>query len=373
MRPGSLSPLQLDPLGGVTARLITVTCVPLATVVAVLMSAANWSQVTAPALQVAALLVLVAASVTMLVATSPYRASLGRGLTALIWALLLLATMLDVASQWGGNTSVRDDWGPIAFAIVILMMGSYRSAHEILWLTLVSGLALVAIGVIEVAGLFSGAPARYIISPLIVAAPVIATGAGAAAFSRTLVVRLLAWRGTAASAQRDAIDDLRSGLVPSVRAERLELLNAEVVPFLRSIVESRELGAEDSDRARELAGGLRAMMTPEVGANWLESMVDELVDPEQLAERMVNEQRGSLSALLGGIRESGSIAAGSIAARIRPQDSLAHLVLTASIVDHSALRSTLAPYFVVARSFFPHATLDLDRSTLTLELEYSLG
>lgn len=373
MTPGSLSPLQLDPLGGVTARLITLSCVPIGTVIAVLMAIANGDQVSSAALQVLALVVLAGASLLMIVSTSPYRAPMGRARTITVWAGLLAAAVLDVASQWGTNTSLRDDWGPIAFAVVILMTGSYRPAREILWLTLGAGSALALTGVVEVAALFSGSPSRYIVSPLIVSTPVIATGVAAAAFSRVLVVRLLAWRTTAASAQRDVIDDLRSGLVPSVRQERLALLNAEVVPFLRSVVELGELRADDSDRARELAGGLRAMMAPDIGANWLESVVDELADPEQLAERMLNEQRSSLTALLTCLRQSGNVAPGSLAVRVRSQDLTGYLELHAPIVDHSALRTTLAPYYVVARSFFPHALLEIDRSALTLELEFSLS
>jgi hypothetical protein len=371
--PGSLTPLQLDPLGGMTARLITLSCVITAVVVAVAMSLAQWQQVAYPALQVLALLTLVAASVLMIVSTSPYRAPLSRGRMAIIWSTLALASVLDVVSQWGTNTSVRGDWGPIAFAIVILMSGSYRSAREILRMTLGATVVLLALGAIEIAPVLENYPARYVVSPLIVAAPVLATGIAAAAFSRTQVVHLLAWRGSAASAQRDVIDDLRSGLMPSVRDERLAMLNAEVVPFLRRVVDRGELRAEDSDLARELAGSLRAVMLPESGRNWLESVVDEVIDPEQLAERMGNEQRGSLKALLSALRDSGLATEGSIAVRIRSQETTAYLQLTAPVIEAAALRTALAPYFVVARSFFPRAVLDIDRSELLLQLHYPLG
>lgn len=373
MTPASLTPLQLDPLGGLTARLITLSCVSVAIVVAVLMSVASWDQVGYPVVQVLALLVLVLASLLMAAGTSPYRPPLTGARLAVIWSVLACATLLDVLSQWGTNASVRDDWGPIAFAIVILMSGSYRSARELLLLTAVATAFLIALGAIVVAPVFSDDPGRFIGSPLIAAAPVVATGIAAAAFSRTLVVHLLAWRTTAATAQRDAIDDLRTGLVPSVRNDRLELLNAEVVPFLRGVVELGELRAEDSDRARELAGGLRSVMLPESGGNWLETVADEVLDPEQLAERMGNEQRGSLKALLAALRDSGMVADGSVSVRMRSQETTAYLQLTAPVRDAAALRTTLAPYFVVARSFFPRAVLDIDRTELMLEVHYPLG
>ena len=373
MTPGSLTALQLDPLGGMTARIITVSCVVIALLVAALMSATHWDQVSSPTLQVLALVTLACASALMIVSTNPYRAPLSRARMAIIWSTLAVATALDVASQWGANTSIRDDWGPIAFAVVVLMSGSYRSAREILRMTLGATIVLLAIAVIEVAPLYETYPARYLLSPLIFAAPVLATGIAAAAFSRTLVVHLLAWRTTAASAQRDVIDDLRSGLVPSVRNERIELLNAEVVPFLRRMVEQGELRADDSDRARELAGGLRAVMLPESARNWLESVVDEVIDPGQLAERMGNEQRGSLKALLSALHASGLVEDGSVAVRIRSQETTAYLQLTAPVLDPAALRTALAPYFVVARSFFPEAVLEVDRTELMLELHYTLS
>jgi len=373
MTPGSLTPLQLDPLGGVTARLITVSCVAIAVIVAVLMSVAYWGQVSSPVLQVLALLVLGGACVLMIVSTSPYRAPLSRARMSIIWSTLAVATVLDAASQWGTNSSQRDDWGPIAFAIVILMSGSYRSAREILRMTIGATAVLIALAAVEAGSLRDSSLAQYLLCPLIVASPVLATGVAAAAFSRTLVVHLLAWRNSAASAQRDVIDDLRSGLVPSVRNERVAMLNAEVVPFLRRVVELGELRAEDSDRARELAGGLRAVMLPESGRNWLESVTDEVIDPEQLAERMGNEQRSSLKALLAALRATGLAADGSVAVRVRSQETTAHLQLTATISEPTALRTALAPYFVVARSFFPRAALEIDRSALMLQLHYPLG
>ena len=373
MAPGSLTPLQLDPLGGMTARLITLSCVVIATVVAAIMSIANWAQVSYPALQVLALIVLVAASGLMVISTDPYRTPLSHGRMVTIWAMLALATLLDAASQWGSNASVRDDWGPIAFAIVILMSGSYRSAREILRMTLGACMVLLTVAAVQVSSRYSMQPALYLVSPIIYATPVFATGVAAAAFSRTLVIHLLAWRSSAVSAQRDVIDDLRSGLVPSVRNERLAMLNAEVVPFLRELVGRGELRAADSDRARELAAGLRAMMVPESGRNWLEAVTDEVIDPELLAERMGNEQRGSLKALLSALRHSGLAGHGRIAVRIRSQETTAYLRLTAPVVDAGALRTVLAPYFVVARSFFPRAVLEIERTELTLELHYSLG
>lgn len=372
MTPGSLTPLQLDPLGGLTARRITLSCVGAAVLVAVLMSIAYWDQVAWPGIQVLALLALLAASALMVISTSPYRAPLSRGRVAVIWSVLALASLLDAVSQWGATTSVRDNWGPVAFAIVILMTGSYRSAREILRLTIGATIFLAILGAIVVWPVFTDDPARFVGSPLVMASPVLATGIGAAVFSRTLVVRLLSWRGSAASAQRDVIEDLRSGLVPSVRNERIEMLNADVVPFLSRIVELGELRAEDSDRARELAGGLRAVMLPEAAHNWLESVVREVVDPEQLAERMGNEQRASLKALLHALGESGLVSENASAVRVRSQETTAYLQLTAPVLDASALRTELAPYFVVARSFFPEASIDIDKAELLLELHYSL-
>ena len=373
MTPGSLTPLQLDPLGGMTARLITLSCVVIAALVAAGMSITNWAQVAYPALQVLALIVLAAASVLMVISTNPYRTPLSHGRMVTIWSMLALVTLLDAASQWGTNTSVRDDWGPIVFAIVILMSGSYRPAREILRMTIAACVVLLAAAALQVATRYQTQPFLYLVSPIIYATPVFATGVAAAAFSRSLVVHLLAWRTAAISAQRDVIDDLRSGLVPSVRNERLAMLNAEVVPFLRELVGRGELRAADSDRARELAGGLRAMMLPESGSNWLETVTDEVIDPDLLAERMGNEQRGSLKALLSALRDSGLIGHGRIGVRIRSQETTAYLRLTAPVVDAGTLRTTLAPYFVVARGFFPRAVLEIERTELTLELHYPLG
>ena len=373
MTPGSLSPLQLDPLGGLTARLITMSCIIIAVTVALLLSVTHWDQVASPVLQVAALLTIAAAAVVMITGTNPYRAPVSRFRMAVIWSTMGVATLLDSLSQWGANTSLRDDWGPLAFAIIVLMTGSYRPARQILRMTVGATLFLVVLAIVQIAPIYEDNPARFIATPFVFATPVLATGIAAAAFSRTLVVHLLAWRTSAISAQRDAVQDLRSGLVPSVREHRLELLNAEVVPFLQRVVDSGELTAEDSDRARELAGGLRAVMLPEFARNWLESSVDEVVDPEHLAERMGNEHRGSLKALLAALQNPEPVVEGSVVARLRSQETTAFLRITATVLDVAVAKSELAPYFAVARSFFPDAVLEIERGELLCELHFALG
>lgn len=366
--PAPHSPQDLDPIGGLTARLMTLTLSTAAIAVALGLSVTHLDQVTLPLLQLAALVSIAAAAATLIWFSSPYRAPFRRGSALLFLLFAVLAMALDAVSQSGGNASVRDDWPPISIALLVLMLGTYRPAREAL---LLSPLAAVAVGAIAA---FETAAYRSAIgiglSVIVVMVPVVAAGAATTAFSHRLVEILLVWRRDSASAQRDTIDDLRSDLIPSVRAERIELLESEVLPFLRELVASGTLTADASDRSRALAAGLRDVMSPDSGRNWLEELADNVDDPERLLERMGSEQRGSLRALLVELRTRSHVAPGTTNVRVHSQDRLAQAAITADVLEPVALRASLAPYFAVARGFLPEATLHIDHGQLLLEFRF---
>lgn len=74
---------------------------------------------------------------------------------------------------------------------------------------------------------------------------------------------------------------------------------------------------------------------------------------------------GAVGIVVGYLLAEGAVIVGLIGS--------GYLQLTAPVNEPAALRAALAPYFVVDRSFFPRAVLDVDRSELMLELHYPLG
>ena len=362
------SPQDLDPIGGLTARMMTITLSTAAVVIALALALTHADQVSLPVAQAGALLSIAGAALTLVWFSNPYRAPFRRASAIVFLLLSILAMALDAVSQYSSNLSVRDDWPPISIALLVLMLGTYRPAREALQLSIAAAITVGLIAAIESSVTRSALGIG--LSVIVAMAPVLAAGAATTAFSHRLVAVLLAWRRDSASAQRDTIDDLRSDLMPSVRAERLALLESEVLPFLREVAASGELSAEASDRSRTLAAGLRDVMSPDSGRNWLEELADVVDDPERLLERMGSEQRGSLRALLVELRNGRHVTAGTTRVTVHSQDRLAQASITADVVEPVALRASLTPYFAVARGFLPEATLHVDHGALVLEFRF---
>jgi len=357
------SPRAIDPMAVVIARPFIVGSITASLGYAALVIATNLSQVYSPQLMALAVLALVTAGVVLFLSTSPFRRQPSFGRTAFIVGLALLAFVLESLAQIGSPHSIYDNWGTVTLALILISISSFRSANELILMTLG---ACVPAGVL-IALTVGDDPSSRIVAVIVGIMPPLATGAAAAAFSRSMTGSLRAWMHEASSAQADAVDELRSEVAGAVREERLELLNFEIVPFLQGILESGTLTAPDSDRARDLASVLRETMVDDAGTNWLDAVADRVEDRDRLAEQLGAEQRGSLTAIIGELQAAGYARPGSIAARLIAQDDQVAGTITIGLTETIGLRTFLAPFFAVAQATLDGAHLELGAEDLVIE------
>ena len=343
------TPQQLDPLGGITARLVVIAAGIFAIITAAVMSVAGASQISKPLLAVAAVLVLVATVAFFVAATSAFRPPFSLVSHFVVYGGALLAVLLNAASQWGTNAFVRDDWGPVAMAIVIFTLGSYRAWPELLGSALISAVALAVLAALESDSLTTPVPVG--VYALAIATPVLASGVASAAFSATLVEILRDWRAGVLTVRREQSAPQPDVLAGAAASSHLGYLHGEVIPFLESVVASGEIGDRDGPRARSLSSELRALMVLDAEQSWAEQLVDSLDDPDRVAQRLSPGQRGSLRALVAHLRGAENSVAGSIALSMTPGGG----ELTARIAPGSNPRVRLAPFVAVARGIFPTA------------------
>jgi len=353
------TPQELDPLGGITARLVVIAAGIFAVVAAVVMSIVGASQISSVPLAIAAILVLVATVVAFVRATSAFRPPLGLGTHFLVFGGSLLAVLLNALSQWGTNTYVRDDWGPVAMAIVIFSLGSYRAWPELLGSAVVSAVALAALAIAESGSLTTPVPLG--VYALAAATPVLASGVAAAAFSATLVEILTAWRAGLGAGKPTTPARTTAVLADAAALSHLGYLHGEVIPFLESIAEVGEVGERDGPRARALSAELRALMVLDAEQSWAEELVDDLDDPAHLAARLSPGQRGSLRALVAHLR--GAESGRDIRLVLRADGSG---TLTARLAPGSNPRVRLAPFVAVVRGIFASADGDFSGTGFTL-------
>jgi len=343
------TPQQLDPIGGITARLIVIVSGVIAVCVAIVMTIMSSSQISNPSLAVLAIAVLALTVAYFIRASSPFYAPLRLRSHVVVCLGALLAVVIEAASQWGTNAYVRDDWGPIAMAIVVITLGTYRGDLEILACTIGSS---VIIGCVAVAIAASGStvtPVPVAVLVVTMVTPVLGSGFASAAFSRTLVRILLAWR-TSVEAQ---IPPTGEAAMPPTG--HLAFLHATVIPFLDGVVSTGTLGEQDGARARRLAQELRVLMVMDAEQTWLTGVIDRFEDPARVAGEFDSAQRGCLRALIAHVQSSDSFAPRTVRLRLGLENGQPAGVLEVDTIGEASPRSQVGPYIAVARHVFSAA------------------
>jgi len=309
MMPLRTTPQQLDPLGGVTAQVFTWIYTVASGGAAVGMSLRHHAEYQHTGLLLAAFACYAASVVVVLRASAPRRSPFGLRSAVCAYLLCLAAVVFESAAQWGNNGAARSDWAPLVLALLLVLMGSFRSAAELLIVTAV-GVPVVA-ALTGANSIASAAPQPPIVYAGLTAGPVLAAGLASAAYSATLVRRLLAWRETTRARRQRAVEQLRARVREDLRDERLTLVEGEVGPFLRGLLARGVVDAGDAERARRLEDALRSALVAEVDGVWLGDLVDVLDDPHCLAGHMDQTQRAALEAActaLAGRRTTASLA-----------------------------------------------------------------
>jgi hypothetical protein len=361
MRRGR-SAQELDPLGGITARVLVVIAVAVAYVVALSESLNTVDQISAPAFEVAALLSFGAAGIYYIRATSPFRAPFSRLSHAIVCALSLLAVLFNSLAQWGTNQVVRDDWAPVTLAILVFTFGSYVPAREVLASTLVSAVLIGGLAYLQADTFAADVPAA--VFAILPATPVLACGLASSALASSLVRSILDWRAAPSSLQATEVPE------PPVHATASHLVHLErqVLPFLQRVSAETELTVADGDRARVLARELRTLMVLDAERSWLMRLVRQTTDPRRLADRMSAAERGYVRAVVSHLRGSDAFRGDRMRLTLDGTRYEASCTIAVDRVPGRNPRVQLAPYIAVGRSVFDSVAWRLDGDILTVTL-----
>jgi hypothetical protein len=358
---------RLDPLGGITARVLVAVAVGIAFVEAAVMSSVTADQISHPVFEAAALIAIGVSGVYYVRATSPFRPAFSMRSLTVVYLSALAAVVFNSAAQWGSNAVVRDDWAPLALATITLTLGSYRPAREIVLFSALTATVVGALGLVQADTFRSDIP--ELVYALIPATPILAAGVAAAAFSRSLVGSLLDWRSSAGAREASArIDAQQAEPAAPARASHLVHLDEHVIPFLQVVSRGSELSEADGARARTLARELRALMMIDTERSWLERIVRRVDDPGRLAERMVGSERGFLRAVVAHLRHSEVFDDETIRLTLREEPAGCTVTVEVESRPGRDPRVHLAPYIAVAHSLFSGVDWQISGATLTLVL-----
>lgn len=352
------TPQKLDPLAGVTGQMfvwgISVTSI----VIAASLTSIHFAEYNDHRMLVLALVAVAGACVVTVLASAPHRAPFTRADTVLVHMLCLIAVVCEAAAQWGTDATVRSDWGPIAYALLVAVTGCYRPAR---WVLISSTAGAAVVAAVTIAGqLAYGSGLPPVVYAVLTAGPVLAAGVGAAAFSHVIVDRLLSWRAATQEQRAELAEALREEVRAEVRAERLALVELEVAPYLRGLLAADQTDAASAARAAELGEALRRALVEEVDGVWLSDLVDVLEDPDGFAARMDGTQRAVIEAACASLPNR------RVAARLARSGDGIRLVLEWERGEGSRLRPELQ---ALIRLTFPGARLR--PSSRRIELEFT--
>ncbi|QAY74724.1 hypothetical protein ET445_16650 [Agromyces protaetiae] len=351
-----LTQQALDPIGGIAATRITAIGAMLAVLLTGVQTWLHWGEVRFPLAAVLGILLVVAAGVAAVAGAAPARAPYTPERLALVVTLAVGAAIAEYLSTVGRNLYLYDDYGPAVVGMLILALAPFNT-----WRWILSA-GLIASGVISIlvmgasATTATGAP---LVSLIVVnASVVLALTAAGAAYSYTIVQRILGWQRAAnrEMLRRDALD--RSALA-GVEPSRITVLGAEVLPFLARVMTSERVGVHDVDRARELAEALRRALREGIEATWLDDLAVSLasargirvdvVDRDGDATRFNDDQRAAVSALVTWLCGDGRAKAVSIGLERAADEPRGTVEIVAEAGDWQPVRREIERFVSVAR------------------------
>ncbi|CAM5500611.1 hypothetical protein [Leifsonia shinshuensis] len=384
--PVERTPQRLDPLGVQSAWLLVPLLGVVAVGYAVFSTFLHHDQLRNPALAVWAIAVLVLAVVVATIRTHPGLAPVGLWSHLAIIGVALASACLFAAAVWGHNQRIQDDWGQIAVALLLAAMPLYRPVAEVLAVAAVAAIVLGSLAAAQGMSLIiSNHPLVY---ATVAATPVLALAFGGAGYAWTMTGETLRWREVARAGQLRLEGELRQVARRMVAQERATALNAEAVPFLTGLAARGTITDEDRERARAIAGRLRAAAVEAVERSWLAETValalarrgadagseadraSRVHDPDRLEQVLSEEQRAIVGALIGTIAALPGLEPRSLRVKVAEPGSPVFL-LTARVAEpRRLLRSDLVPFLSALRSASMEAAMRVKAGGLTVRFAY---
>ena len=375
---------QLDPAGSAGAAPVAVFLCAGALLFAVFMTVRGQAEISHPVFASLALALLGIAALIIIVASSAHRAPLTARTHVAVHVITMLAIACEAVGQSGSNAYIRGDWGPIALGILLVALGPYRPAREIVAAGLGSAIVIAIITCFTLPSLVTPGPALAFV--VMAVTLMLALCFSAALFSHGLVASIERWQAQAQAASLRQVREFRTGIARSVQQDRITILNRDVLPFFAGVLARGSVTDADRDRARAIAESVRGVMVEEVDRSWLESLLEfagierrnqpgaarvVMSDPNRVASAMTTEQRTAIRAFLVAFTDIPGFTRDHLRIVFSDHDGRTHGMITAQVPlsDH-AMRSAFAPFFAVLRTVFSNLEVDFVHPELTLRFSY---
>lgn len=402
MRETERTRQQLDPAGSAGSLIATIALCAVAFGYAIIMTLKSLPHLSNEIAGFAAVALLGVACAAATAYAEPLRSPFRQREHFFVVLVLLAAVLVEALSQFGSDTLIGDNWGPLCLSIVLVAISPYRPPSEIVFTGVVSSVFIGFVTLLEVHAFVTDAP--MIAFVLVAVTPVLCMSIAAAVFSHKIITSIERWQSRARRRSGSLEKEFRDGIARSVQQDRVTILSRDVLPFFSDLLKREYLGDDDRDRAREIADSIRRVMVEEVDRSWLENIVGLSVtptvcgaaehsatssvvdDPDRVAAAMAADQRTALRALVVALLDSGADNASRADQPSNAQSRVSQMGMRVSLEKYGdrcccsvavqlglndyAMRSMFAPYFAVMRSAFPDFEVLFAPPALTLRFSY---
>lgn len=369
---------QVDPLGALNQRPVTLVVALFAVVLAAGRSIVTRDPDSSPILSVLAIVFVGVGALGLVFSSSPLRAPFTRLRFIVIIGSGVLAAVTEAASTFGHDSMVRDDWGSTAAGLLLLSCAPYRPGRDLAVATVLASAVIAVIVAVETPFFTTDAPALLFVA--VGVTPVLALGVGSSVYSSTFVRLVQQWLSRAAILTEESAEEMRPGIARSVQQDSVTGLNRDVVPFFSDLVERGEVTERDRQRAGSAATAIRQRIVAESDRSWLEQILLDVcprghagtvVDRSDLAERMTGDQRTAVRAVVQAMATDTAAQTSSLGIVLHDDDPLVRaLIRVESTSPDLAVRQHYAPYFAVLRILFRDLQVEVSGSFLTLRFSY---
>lgn len=377
------TPQQLDPLGALDAWPVTVSCAVIAvlgSVGAVIASAlyggsSLWTSLSS--------VLLLVAMIVVVVASNPSRAPFRRRDFAVAFAIAVLSAVMVVSSE--RVLTLPSLWAPFALALFFVATASFRSSRELFLYGTGATAAVVITATLNTTALRAGISGVFLVA-VIVGTPVLGASFAAAAYARSYTRSVSGWRERASREAREFAGEQHERLAADVHENVLGVLNREMLPFFRRLLEKDAIDAEDSANARDVADVVRRIIVAQNDRSWLDHVLVRewrlrdpafdpktiVHDPERIIDGIVGTARSALMAYVVLVLRRGAV----------PEDAGLHVragtsgsitsvdIQVAAGVFSRRGRTELRPYLSVLHATFDAVAISRSSEGLTLRLTY---
>lgn len=375
---------QLDPLGALDSWPTTVLLSIAAVTYSAITSWVSFSGNAEPIGAAAAVLLVALVFGLLIWVSRPSGSPMNARSSSSLLALLLIASVLDLASD-GATTGVGDSWVPYTVGIYFWAVAQYRPARQLAASAVVAALAVALAALVDRTD--SAQDVFPIVTVLVAAGPVLGLGLGAAAYVADYTRSVVRWRADAAIDASAAAVEQRDAIVSDVHRDVLTLLNRELLPFFKDLLEKGTITGTDSENARRVSDAVRRILVADGDQNWLDALIRRglaesevdvpaervfVDDPDRVVDEIAADGRAAIGALVSLlIRWSGRGSDPRIVVRLRASGASCTAVM--EFADSSlarAQRAALRPYMSVMHVSFQSVRLSTTPGGVAIGFSY---